>query len=1150
MTIEDARDDEALERSAAYDELLRSRLEAGSDSEGESDSESGSVLASVADVPSAAIIRLLHEVFRTPRSDPAPTPEPLPDRVGRFVIHRLLGRGAFGCVYLAHDPILRRQVALKVFHQHLLADKSTRRHVLREREIMARLQHSNIVPVWEAGEENELLYIASEYCPGPTLAEWLAAREQRATEQGRSVLASPESLRQCADWICRLADAVHHSHERGVVHRDLKPGNVLLEPHGDAQTQGTPSPWRPRLTDFGLAKYFHAVQDETRSGLFVGSLEYASPEQVRSQPDAVGPASDIYSLGVLLYELLTDQMPHTADSDYDLARKICEQDVAFPPELRRTLPRDLQAITLRALERQPRERYASAADMRDDLQRFLSGEFVRARPVSLPERAIRCARKNPDVATLSGLCICFAMLLVGALIRNNQQLTFHSTQLKQALVETQTHEKAAQRQRVAARAMQARAEESERQARSVGYLANMRLAYEAWEKNNLKDVRELLEQSAAQAPSLRGVDWYLLHQELAARCQWLPRLKEPVFGLAYQPSSGSLLTVNDSGQVRRWDLQANTLSEEFQAGAGAHAIAIAPDTKTMALGQRVESPFGLSTLALWDLEHHKQGNDTLHYHSTTLESVEYSADGKWLASGPRYNPVVVTNLANGEAFAIPSARRNTQLAFSPSGDRLAVNTAISAIEIHELATRKVLLTIDTSAFKVASFVWLPGREVIAINARTGWGMHFYSTRTGKRLAALPTPHVGESLTVSADGRSLALGSEEGRLQVFDVSELKMADDEANGSALPEPPVDSPPSPQVLGGFVTDIEFVGESRVAASDDEGNLACLDLEAHAYRRFYRKEAFWTNARWENEDTLTIFSRQRPPERRSWRGRPGASSSFPVDIPLDEVTSADGKLRAAFTTAGELAVTDAKSGKMRFLARSNSGNFSGGDTGSVTEFAAISTKNNLVYTTGENNRLTAWNADDGTIVWEDVLTNTGRVIVEHPATGRLFVGGDFESLRVYDSRSGELLADRAGGNGAMGLVIDSVHGRIISGHCDGTLRIRNLDLSDRATIHRTHGNELTAVTLSPDGRSIISGDADGIIRIWRADGQSLGVIYRSPIAEAQVRKFLWSPSGEQLVALVSGRDGASELVCWKVGLEISASQQADAPQPGVAKN
>ncbi|MGN6547195.1 MAG: protein kinase domain-containing protein, partial [Aureliella sp.] len=179
--------DEALERSAAYDELLRSGLSAAACSTDDFDAETGS---EGADVPAAGIIRLLHEVFRGPRGGQVPDREPPLERVGRFIIHRMLGRGAFGRVYLAHDPILRRQVALKVFHQHLLADESTRRHVLREREIMARLQHPNIVPVWEAGEENELLYISSEYCAGPTLDEWLADRKQRTELLGQGAVSS------------------------------------------------------------------------------------------------------------------------------------------------------------------------------------------------------------------------------------------------------------------------------------------------------------------------------------------------------------------------------------------------------------------------------------------------------------------------------------------------------------------------------------------------------------------------------------------------------------------------------------------------------------------------------------------------------------------------------------------------------------------------------------------------------------------------------------------------------------------------------------------------------------------------------------------------------------------------------------------------
>lgn len=1161
--------DDELELAAAFDEFLRSSSSAAS-SAGSAAPAAGDFDAAQSRPAKADVIRLLHEVFRSPASGPAATLDPAaavnadsaletPQSIGRFKIERLLGSGAFGSVYLAHDPVLGRLVALKVIHRHLLNDQSVRRRVLREREVMARLQHPNVVPVWDAGEERDLLYIVSEYCPGPTLAQWLAERRRQAQATAKQVAKqSDDTARRadvsaafCADpqqaarWILALADAVHHSHERGIIHRDLKPGNVLLEqrPVFSATAQrrksgrkaaleadapadvpsDKPADWSPRLSDFGLAKYFRLHQDETRTGLFVGSLEYASPEQVRGQIDAIGPGSDIYSLGVVLFELLTGTLPHAAESDYDLARKICEQDAAFSPPDRRRLPRDLQAITLRALQRNPEDRYRTAAELREDLQRYLSNQFVVARHAPISERCARWARQHPTVAALSVLCVLFASLLVTVLVVHNRQLEDYSEQLVEALVHAHVQRGEAHAQRHAAAEMQLRAEESEKLARAVGYHANMRLAFEAWEKSNWADARSILDRAAADAPALLGVEWHWLDRELNARYRRFPTLDNPASGLVYQPSRRAVITIGDAGRVQWWGLMSRSLLSEFHARPGAHALALSPDESLLALPFRKETDSSASSLQLWKVGREAPQELEQHFHPTTIESIEFSPDGQWLASGPRYEPVIVSNLDTGDAFAIPTRRRNRQLAFSPSGDRLAVVADNRRIEIHELSTRQCAAVLENFDTTITSHTWLPNREVLAVNTRGPGHIDLFSTLTGKRMHTFAAGVVGETMAASADGKHLALCSGEGTVCIQKIPYFKAV-------AAREPPrvqeLDKPPI-QILSGVITAATFVDKTELVAADEDGNLVWLSSTAHAFRRRLDSRGLWKNVRWESNERFSVFSEIGPAVSFGISSHGRRRLEMPVEAPLKSITSADGRLHAVYSAEGDVWMGEQLTAEPRLRTRVERGNAPGHFV--LIRDAAFSPDGRFLYATGENNRLTAWHTADGSLAWQKTLTNSGVALAIDPATQRLFLGGDFETLKVWNAESGELIEEYSGGNGTAALTIDVRRRRLLSGHSDGTLRIHSLNEANKHSVHRGHFCTVTAVTQTPDGQTIITGDERGRIRLWQSDGQPYGVIYQSAMPDGRVEGFAWSPDGRHFAAVLCNAATASEVVFWE---------------------
>lgn len=328
--------------------------------------------------------------------------------LGRFRLLREAGHGGCGLVFQALDTVTGRHVALKVPRPEALISPELKQRFLQEARAAAALSHPHITAVYEAGQVGAVCYIASAWCDGPNLAEWL--RQQTR----------PVSIRTAARIVMLLADAVQHAHSRGVLHRDLKPANVLLEPRDAAAVTLLAEPvepldFVPRLTDFGLAKLLEAEEHATRSGALMGTPAYMAPEQADGQRARIGPTTDVYALGVLLYELLTGRLPHQGRGEADTLRRIVDEPPTDPRRLRREIDRDLSAIVVRCLEKQPAHRYASAAALGDDLFRYLSGEPVLARPVPAAVRLWRWSRRRPVSAAMSAALLVAVVAGVGGI---------------------------------------------------------------------------------------------------------------------------------------------------------------------------------------------------------------------------------------------------------------------------------------------------------------------------------------------------------------------------------------------------------------------------------------------------------------------------------------------------------------------------------------------------------------------------------------------------------------------------------------------------------------------------------------------------------------------------------------------------------------
>lgn len=963
---------------------------------------------------------------------------------GDYELLEQIAHGGMGVVYKARQVSLNRLVALKMIRAGELANEKEIVRFRAEAEAAANLDHANIVPVYEVGEHAGRQYYTMKLVEGGNLSQ--RSSECRIREAGWQKWA--------AGLLSKVAAAVHYAHQRGILHRDLKPGNILLDRQG-----------QPQVTDFGLVKRVQADAGMTVSGAILGTPQYMAPEQASGRK-ALTTAADTYSLGAILYELLTGRPPFQGASTLETLLQVREQEPPSPRALNAAVDRDLETICLKCLEKDPARRYGSANALAEDLQRFLTGEPIWARPATTPERVVKWVRRKPALAlAITGGVAVGLVGLFGILweLQRTRQESIH--------------------------------------AQINAYEADMNLTQQALNENNLGRAVELLDRHrpAQGQQDLRGWEWRYLWK----RCQsderaTVAHLSNAVAVLEFSPDGTVMASGGHDGLVRFWDPKSWNEIRHLQFGGWVRSLAFSPDSRLLA----VRSLDG--QISVWDWKKEQRllafpwaqwlhggavaftpdssalivggaagvievrslpDGRTLHRlpgYAGWVRSLRLSRDGRLLAALGE-NSARLWDTTTWELQKTLTVSDNpfglARASFSPDGQLLLTCGWEPVVKLWNVSSGERVAELSGHVATVVAAAFSPDGKVVA-SASADQTIRLWDVGKREEIARLQG-HENEvwALAFAPDGRTLVSGGEDGAIKLWDVSRHMRAE-----SFLPFAPGIFAGDMSPHGRAVT-VEFSDRIEVWDTFKREKLAVIPYQGGALFHDIQPASDDRTMAWGQDDgCVKVFSLQPFRELMDFTNHAEAISAVAL--------SRDGKLLASADFGGLVIVQDWAA--RREWARWKI--FAGFSR------VAFSPDAQMVASGSEDGAVQLWNLPDGSPLATLHSHSITVSALSFSQDGRFLATGSWDStVKLWDVHSRQLLSTLRGCRlGVFGLDFSPDGLRLAVGTGEGSIKI-----IDRATWQEvmTLKGHSYAIRLAfvPDGKTLVSASFDGI-RYWHA--------------------------------------------------------------------